>query len=494
VDPAERRRCLSDKLSRSAGELGGRVVEDPELLEEVADLVEWPGVVAGHFDGGFLELPRELLVTTLRHHQKCFSVKRPDGELLPSFLAVANTDRDPAGHVRRGNEWVIGGRLEDARFFWREDRKRSLAERSPDLYKVVLHAELGSYAEKATRMEALARRIAERLSLSDEQSRHCAAAATLAKNDLVTGTVGEFPELQGRIGGLLLEAEGQPAPLARAVYEHYQPVGPDDGVPSSVEGSVVALADKLDALAEFVRIGKTPTGSRDPFGLRRATSGILRIVLERGWGLSVDDLCSLAGGTRGLRGFLTERLENFFRDLSYTANEIRSVVRVDAGAAGTRVPLVEVKIRLDAVRRVRERPDFAHLVDLTKRIYNIIPQTSDQVLAKLDDDWAPTPDNYEAFDEPKEAGRALRGLIAELGPSIQAKAGSKRYDEVIDLLARFVDPVERFFEDVLVIDSKQPDETYHRREMLVRLGGVLTRYFDIRELAGDAERRTQWPS
>jgi len=489
VDPAERRRRLAASLAAAAEELGGGLVEDPGLLEEVSDLIEWPGVVAGSFDPGFLELPLELLVTTLRHHQKCFSVQGKKGELLPHFLAVANTDRDAKGHVRRGNEWVIGGRLDDARFFWREDRRKKLGQRSADLERVILHADLGSYAAKARRVSELAVQAAQRLEISAELVEHCRLAALLAKNDLVTGTVGEFPELQGRIGGLLLRAEGEPEAVARGVYEHYQPVGPDDSVPQSACGAIVALADKLDSVARFVGIGKGPTGSGDPCGLRRATSGIFRIAVERELNLSIEALCELGGRGAGLLEFLRERLEKFFRDLGYSANEIRSVTFVDGGKTSLLIPLSDVLSRLEAVRGVRERADFARLVELTKRIFNIVPKISEKLSGETGDDWSPTPECYDDFVDPAQPGQALRELIARVATEIEDRAGSKDYLGVIDLLAGFVAPVASFFDDVLVIDPDHRDETHHRGEMLRRLGSVLTRYFDIRELAGQADRR-----
>jgi glycyl-tRNA synthetase beta chain len=489
VDPAERRARLGAALESHARELGGAVVEDAALLDEVADLVEWPGIVAGRFDRGFLELPLELLVTTLRHHQKCFSVRGDDGKLLPHFLAVANTDRDPKGHVRRGNEWVIGGRLEDARFFWREDRKQPLASRSRLLERVILHRELGSYAEKATRMGRLAEQLAGRIDLSADQVEHCRQAALLAKNDLVTGTVGEFPELQGRIGGLMLEAEGAPPEVVRGVFEHYQPMGPEDDVPSTDCGAVTALADKLDTVARFVGIGRGPSGSGDPFGLRRATSGIFRIVIERKLGLSLTDLCDLGEADGRLLSFLRERMEKFFRDRGYTPNEVRSVVLVQGGETIQGVPLKDVQLRLEAVRAVRERADFARLVELTKRIFNIVPKIAEGARAR-GDGWQPKPERYEEFVDPDAAGRELRERLERSGPAVERQAQAKQYGGVIDSLADFVEPVARFFDQVLVNDPERLDETHHRGEMLRRLGAMLTRYFDIRELAGQADRRS----
>jgi glycyl-tRNA synthetase beta chain len=489
TEPDRRRSIVIEALRGAAGRLGGALLEDPELLEEVVDLVEWPGVVEGRFDPAFLDLPRELLVTTLRHHQKCFSVQAGEGRLLPAFLAVANTDRDPAGHIRRGNEWVVGGRLEDARFFWREDRKRSLAGRSTALEDVVFHAKVGSYADKARRMERLALEMARRLSLEDAAIEHCGAAARLCKNDLVTGTVGEFPELQGQVGGLLLHAEGAPEELARGVYAHYQPLGPEDAIPPTTVGCVVSLADKLDSVAGLVTAGESPTGSRDPFALRRACGGIFRILLEREWPFTLRELNDLASGGESCAGFLLDRLQNHLREGGYSVNEIQAVLRPRVNAMeALDWPLPDVVARLDAIRAVRARPDFAaleeQLADLTKRADNIVAKGS-EILASAHERAAGT----ESFQEDKQAAIRLREMIDRYSGVIDGYAASRDYPAIIDVLARFVDPVEQFFVDVLVLDPDRPEATLHRKELLAQLSGVLTRYIDFRELAGEAERR-----
>lgn len=483
VDPARRRTLIADKLQRQAEELQGRPVDDPGLLDEVRDLVEWPGVVVGRFDPGFLDLPRDLLVTTLRHHQKCFSVQTPDGKLCPGFLAIANTDRDPAGHVRRGNEWVVVGRLEDARFFWNEDRKQALAESSARLGGVQLHARLGSYADKAERMERLARRLADDLELGATVVEDCAAAARLAKNDLVSGTVGEFPELQGKVGGLRLRAEGARPAVADAVYEHYLPVGPDDPIPRAIEGRVVALADKLDTVAAFVGIGEVPTGSRDPFGLRRAINGVFRIVIEGDLALSLSRLVELAGGDDVLLRFMQDRLGAFLRETGYTPNEVLAVFRPrleDAALADW--TLGDVVARLTALRGVRDRDDFRNLVKLTERVDTILVRNAEAVRGL----GVPAASHAEDV----AAAIALSTMIDLAGPALRHAADAKDYAGVVELLAGFIDPVEDFFDHVLVIDKAHAGATVQRFESLRRLGELLTCYFDIRELAGQAARRT----
>jgi glycyl-tRNA synthetase beta chain len=484
VEPAVRRERLCAGLRRAAEELGGRLVEDAALLDEVADLVEWPGTVAGRFDEAYLELPRELLVTTLRHHQKCFSVQSETGRLLPAFVAVANTDRDPGSHVRRGNEWVIGGRLEDARFFWAEDRKRPLADRSAELEGVVFHARAGTFADKATRLERLAREIAGRLDAGEEVAARCGLAARLAKNDLVTDTVGEFPELQGRVGGLLLRAEGEGEEIGAAVYAHYQPAGAEDPIPPTLEGCVVSVADKLDSVDRIILAEGRPTGSKDPFGLRRAGNGVLRILLERGWPLGLRHLQELVGEHAAAGSFLRERLTAFFKERGFAVNEIEAAMR--PRISDTEVldwPVADFAARLRAIQTVRGREDFRSLVKLTERVDTIVVK-NEEVVRTIS---AGVPSDYA---EPEAAATELDHLVRELAPRMQEQAEAGAYEEIVKVLARFVEPVERFFTDVLVIDGHNPNATSWRYDLLVRLRRLLTRYFDIRELAGQAERRS----
>lgn len=482
VDPAERRKRLAAELERAAGEGGGRLIQDAALLDEVVDLVEWPGVVAGRIDPSFLDLPRELLVTTLRHHQKCFSVEGARGELRPAFLAVTNTNGDPSGHVRRGNEWVVSGRLEDARFFWKEDRRLTLAARLPRLEGVAFHTKCGSYASKAERIANLAEKIARSIGLGEEDRDSVREASRLCKADLVTSLVGEFPELQGVIGGLLLEREGAPPAVARGVYEHYRPVGASDPIPDTVEGSVVAIADRLDTVAQLISAGERPTGSRDPLGLRRSANGIFRTVLGRSWSLSMQNLSELAGDATV--SFLLERLQAFFRDEGYTPKEISAVFQPrisDTAVFSWTLP--DIKARLDAIKGVRGRDDFRQLVKLVERVDNIVVKNPQKFLDIVGD--------CESLDyqESEIAALELERLLMQQRPVIDRYSHEHRYGDILTVLAKFVQPVDRFFQEVLVLDSANPAATSKRRELLVELKDILTRSFDIRELAGQADKR-----
>ncbi len=489
ADPEERRRLLVRRLNEAAAASGGSLVGDEALLEEVVELVEWPGVVTGRFDPVYLELPREILVTTLRHHQKAFSVQS-EGRLLPVFLAVANTDRDPAGHVARGNGWVVGGRLEDARFFWTEDRKRPLASRLPALEGVAFHKKAGSYLDKVRRTRHIAEGLARRLDLAASSVEAAGRAAELSKADLATGLVGEFPELQGVVGGLLLRHEKEDPAVADAVYEHYRPSGAEDSLPETEIGSVLSVADKLDTLGSLLAAGETPTGSRDPFALRRAATGLFRIIQDRAWALSIEDLWRTSAHSTGgdvddrVFAYLEQRFRDFLRDQGFTVNEINSVMEVRGATGGAAWTMPDVAARLEAIRKVRGRADFEHLVDLTKRVDNILSKGA----AEIDRALSGAAD-VAGYLEREPAALRLESLVEECAPLMRLGSERKRYSEVVDLISRFIHPVERFFDEVLVIDPGHSEATHHRCELLGRLRTLLVSYFDIRELAGQADRR-----
>jgi glycyl-tRNA synthetase beta chain len=486
VEPEARRDALHRALTAAATPLGGEVVPDAALLDEVVELVEWPGVVAGRFDASFLDLPQEILVTTLKHHQKSFSVRSKDG-LLPAFLSVANTDRDPAGHVRRGNEWVVVGRLDDARFFWNEDRMRPLASRVDDLKRVTFHKKLGSYEEKTQQVVAIATMLARHVALPSIDVERAVQSAQLAKADLVTGLVGEFPELQGVIGGLLLKEEGGDPIVAEAIADHYRPIGADDSIPRTSVGCIVAMADRLQTIRALLSVGESPTGSRDPFGLRRAANSIFRILIEKRWPIEFNWFLATTKNGEEQRQFWTERLFNFLLDQGFTAPEVRAVLTVGDSGASFNWPLHAVVERLAALRSVRDREDFRTLLLLTRRIHNIVPQVAKLELEWTEAGWLPQPANYEQYEHPEPVARDLRAALEAQQVKVERAAEAGDYATAVVELAALAAPVSKFFDDVLVIDEKSRDDTHHRKELVARLAGLLTRYFDIRELAGQAD-------
>jgi glycyl-tRNA synthetase beta chain len=373
---AERRKRLQSEKEGLAWEVHGRAVQDEGLLDTLSEIVEWPRMVRGDFPKDFLELPKEVLVTSLREHQKAFCVEDEQGKLLPHFLTAANRPDDPKGFVKAGNEWVLRARLYDARFFFAEDRKTRLTDRMDALKALTFQRELGTYFEKAERISAIAGKLALLLGLDAELARR---AGRLAKADLRTLMVGEFPELQGIMGGEYLRLEGAPEGVWKAVKSHYQPLSADDAIPDTKLGGVVAAADKLDTLVGCFAVGLIPSGSKDPLALRRAGMGLVRIAWEQGWELSLGQLIELgleavaAKATRGKDETRTA-LTAFFSDRVAYQLELAGYpgpVRRSALALGW-ADLKDLKARCEALMAFAEDARFASLGQSAKRIANIL--------------------------------------------------------------------------------------------------------------------------
>ena len=308
----ERRR----KVEEGIAALGVRLKPDSALLETLVYLTEYPTPIVGEFDPQFLELPKEVLITVMRHHQKYFSVVDESGHLAPRFVAVMNTNADPDGLIRRGNERVLRARFNDARFFWQTDQRKKLADRVEDLGHVTFQAKLGSYLEKTERVVALVKELG-----GDE---HAQRAARLAKCDLTTELVKEFTELQGVVGGLYARAQGEPDEVWQAIYDHYKPESMEDSIPRQTAGQLVSVADKLDTLRGCFGVGLIPTGSRDPFALRRAAQGVVKISVE---GRMPVPLPSLIGGDAQLSEFFEERVKFYFRDVrGFCYDEVNAAI------------------------------------------------------------------------------------------------------------------------------------------------------------------------
>ncbi len=341
----ERRKKIHDEVAA----LGGQI--DEALLETHVYLNEFPHVIGGEFATEYLSLPEEVLVTVMRHHQKYFAVYGPDGMLAAQFVAVTNTPGDP-DVIRAGNERVLRARFNDARFFFDVDQKKKLEDRVEDLKNVTFHKEIGSYFEKTQRMVALC---------DDESSRR---AALLSKADLTTDMVKEFTELQGVVGGRYAEVQGESEEVAKAIYDHYKPVSMEDEIPSTATGQKVALADKIDTLTEMFRIGQIPSGSKDPFALRRAAQGVIRILVEGEASIPVPD-------DPKLKEFLLDRIRYYFKDVKgYAYDEVNAVLTSGVD------DLKEVAAKLKAVQAVRKTENFEPLAASFKRIKNILKQAN----------------------------------------------------------------------------------------------------------------------
>ena len=395
---AEQRR---EKIRREMA--GVAVKADPALLETLVYITEYPTAITGSFDPQFLALPEEVLVTVMRHHQKYFSVEDGHGGLAARFVAVMNIPSDPEGFVQRGNERVLRARFNDARFFWETDQKKSLAGRIPDLAHVTFQAKLGSYLEKTERMKALGKELG-----GDD---HAIRAAGLAKCDLTTELVKEFTELQGVVGGLYARVQGEPEAVWQAIYDQYKPESMEDRIPRNRTGQIVSLADKLDTLRGCFRVGMIPSGSRDPFALRRASQGVVKILVEGKIELPLLDFLE---GDQALIDFFADRVKFYFKDHRGFAYD-----EVNACMAAGWSNLVDLEARLVRVQNLRKTPDFEPLAASFKRIRNILEQAKFTGVADVDESLLEAGPEKELYEEYQRIGdQPLEDVISKLRPKI----------------------------------------------------------------------------
>ncbi len=470
VDPAVRREMIAAEITRVEAEAGAQVREDAALIAEVANLVEYPSAICGSFDDAFLEVPEEVIVSAMRSHQRYFALEGQDGRLVSRFLTIAGTvTRDPAV-VRAGNERVLAARLSDARFFFREDRKRPLAEFAPRLDQVVFQAKLGSIGAKVERVAALAVSLAGEVGADPD---HTERAAKLCKADLVTQMVYEFPDLQGVMGRHYARLSGEPEPVCEAIYEHYLPRGAGDALPEHAIGAALGLADRLDTLVGCFAVGLAPSGSADPYGLRRAAVGILTLLSARGWSVSLPSLVERAGA--GLQdrvavsdecraqvlGFLRTRLKGLLGQLPADCVEAALTAGYDD------VP--DACARAEAVAALRERDDFEPIGVAFKRVANILKGAA----------VAPDPDPGRFCEAAEEA---LWGAFGPIERQVTAHLGERAYGAALAALAELRAPVDRFFDEVLVMD-KDPEIRENRLALLARIGTAFARIADFRQLA-----------
>jgi glycyl-tRNA synthetase beta chain len=457
---------------------GLELVEDEGLLDEVAGLAEWPTPILGEMDPAFLDLPPEVIRTSMRTHQKYFAVRDPKtGALAPHFLVVANIEaRDGGVEVARGNAKVLSARLNDARFFWEEDRKVTLESRLEKLKGVTFHAKLGTMYERVERIEALAREIAALVGADPDLA---AKAARLAKADLGTGMVGEFPELQGVMGGYYARAEGLGDIIADAVRDHYKPQGPNDAIPGAPVSLAIALADKLDTLTGFFAIDEKPTGSRDPFALRRAALGVIRSVLEHGLrlGLAAQVRAAGVGFAGGVSDLVVEDITAFFAD------RLKVLLRdqgkrhdlVDAVFALGDDDLVRIVARVEALDAFLATLDGANLLAGYKRATNIL---------KAEEKKGPLPEGAAvAMPGAPAAETALIAALAAAEPKALAALAQEDFAGAMSALSVLRAPVDAFFEAVLVND---PDAAVRQNRLclLMQVRAVMGRVADFSLVAG----------
>ena len=441
------------KIQKEIDALGAK--PDADLLETLTFITEYPTAIKGDFDAAFLSLPAEVLTTVMRHHQKYFSVESAPGKLAPHFVAVMNTSGDPEGLVKKGNERVLKARFNDARFFWDVDQQKTLANRVNDLASVTFQAKLGSYLEKANRVVALV----EELGGSDSARR----AALLAKCDLTTEMVKEFTDLQGIVGGLYARHQGEPEAVAQAIYDHYKPLSMEGAIPSTHDGQILALADKLDTLRACFAIGLVPSGSKDPFALRRAAQGVVKILAEAKLHYKLDDLASA-----GLREFLLDRIKYYFREIrGYKYDEVNAVL---AAGCGT---LSDVEARLEALSSVRPTKDFEPLAASFKRIRNILKQAEFEPTVLLETDL---------FEDDPE-----RALHADFERVRQITRGAS-YQKALETIATLRPKVDSFFDKVLV-NAKSERVRTNRLTLLHSLLNEFSTIADFSEIVTSGDQK-----
>jgi glycyl-tRNA synthetase beta chain len=470
ADFAARKSEIEKQLQAEARRQRASLGEYQDLLDEVTALVEFPAVYAGEFDASFLEVPQECLILTMRQNQRYFPLFASDGKLLPKFLIVSNLRVDDPRQIVSGNERVVRPRLEDARFFLNQDRKIRLEARVPQLAKVVFHNKLGSQLERMQRIKLLAGEIARSLRADVMQAER---AAELSKADLLTAMVGEFPELQGVMGRYYALHDGEPDAVADAIEAHYRPRFAGDKLPKGAIACAVALADKLDALAGLFSIGEQPTGDKDPFGLRRAALGVIRIVVENQLPLSLWDLVDAAFGPfknkaqTDLQMFFTERMRSYFHERGYTANEVEAVLSVSQAAINL------IPKQLEAVRAFSALPEAASLAAANKRIANILRQAESkgESFANADVSELEEPAEIALFEALQAASRSAKSLF-----------DSGDFAGYLKTFASLKSPVDSFFDTVMVMaDKKELRE--NRLALLTDMRKAMNRFSDISKLA-----------
>jgi len=496
ASPAERSRKIQGEMAALAAKLRLRVHEDADLLGRVTYLNEYPSVILGSFDPAFLGLPAEILITVMRDHQKYFAIEQKSGGLAPYFLAVINSDRDPRGRMRAGHERVLRARFADARFFWNSDQEKCrLADNLPKLDAVTYEASLGSYALKVARL----RRLLGELRISspaffgsdpDSVAGDADRAAQLCKCDLVTEMVREFPELQGIVGGLYAREQGESEIVADAIYDHYRPAALDDDLPCNLTGCVLSIADKLDALVGCFAVGKIPSGSSDPFALRRAAAGMVRILVERRLTVSLgvaikagrEALQAVNPGVKQPAGlekevldFIADRARFYFQERrGYAFDEVKAAMAAGAD------DLVDLSDRLEALRRIRQTENFPPLAAAFKRIRNILEKSA----AAESIPERPVTTKFTAEEE-----RALHAAAEHAAQAASRLKQERKYADALERIAALRPTVDRFFDKVLVM-APEPDVRANRLALLRNLLREFSTIADFSEIVTEGAARS----
>ncbi|MDX1512867.1 MAG: glycine--tRNA ligase subunit beta [Gammaproteobacteria bacterium] len=469
----DRADIIRRQVADAANSLGGKALTDKDLLEETAALVEWPSVIVGNFDQEFLKLPEAVLIATMKGHQRYFPVADKSGKLMPHFIAVSNIESKNPDTVREGNERVLLPRLKDAAYFLEADAGKSLEERQEDLKGVVFHEKLGTLYDKTERVARLAGHVAIALGENPESVKLARRAGQLCKCDLLTSMVGEFPELQGVMGGEYAAKSGEPEPVSAAIAESYLPRFAGDAIPESVTGKAVAIADKLDSLAGIFGAGQAPSGDKDPYALRRAALGVLRIIIEGELSLDLKKLISDAtdgyksgfeveGVAERVHEFMTERLRAYFVDQGVPVEVFQAVQ-----ARNPTRPLDFAK-RVHAVNEFRKLPEAESLAAANKRIQNILKQAGDGIPAATDD---------SLFSEDAEWNLAAK--LVGLSPRVKEMLKQGDYAQAMASLAGLRENVDAFFNTVKVMD----DDDKVRNNRLALLNNISALFLETADIS-----------
>ena len=498
---AEREQQIRKALDAATRTIpGARWREDKPLLDTVVNLTEFPSVILGSFDPQFLALPEEVLVTVMRDHQKYFAIEDANGKLAPNFLAVLNTDSDPQGLIRHGNERVLRARFNDARFFWETDQKKSLLDRLELLRNVTFQKDLGSYYDKTKRVQRLCSWLSEILKQHDVAVRPGVIhkATCLSKTDLTAELVKEFTELQGIVGGLYARVqqldptlpEATRFAIADAVYDHYKPESTDDDIPRSTEGAILSIGDKADTIAGMFALGLVPSGSKDPFALRRQANGIVKIIAEKKLPLRLNEMMSDARAgyqrsetekkfveeaqfSQSIEAFFRERLEFYLRDVKgYPYDVVKAVLSADAE------DVVDALERAEAVKQVLHLPEFQAIGAACKRIRNILKQATEKRIEPAAK-WEPLADS-------QAEEKTLGNYLAINGPQIETQRKEKKYADALRLLSTAREPVDAFFDKVMVM-VEDPKVRANRLALLQTLLREFSTIADFSEIVSDGK-------
>lgn len=470
-DREKRRQLIVEQAKALAGAENLQAVLDPALVDEVTGLTEWPVAVLGRFDAEFLDVPEPAIISSLQVHQKCFALRHSSGRLAPYFIAVANAESSRPAEMAAGFERVVRPRLADARFFWDKDRNTTLAQRVERLDDILFQKQLGTVGDKVRRIEKLLGSLAPALNADADT---CARAARLCKCDLVTDMVGEFPELQGVMGRYYALEDGEDSAVARAIGSHYRPRSGSDELPKTAEGLALALADRLDTLLGIFAAGLKPRGSRDPFALRRAALGVVRILAESGAAITLGEALKAAAQTfpdsLGIDAALLEEVERFIfeRLRSFAADHGMEANTVHAVAAGRPGSVADFMARAQALQRFADDPDMESLIAASRRASNLLKQADQGAGLTLDPSLLEAPAERALADAVRAARNELRPVMKQ-----------SDYPTAIGILARLQQPVDRFFDEVMVMS----DDVQVRNNRLALLAELRAQFLHIADVA-----------